>query len=101
MGHGGETQLQRDLLSFAVATYDEYPDIYNYIAGRYLSEFLEPRNYWYQSHSYHQGYSYNNCRYNSDLWGLWIFYRMSGEKIFTDDARYPMYYTEYGRRPDG
>lgn len=101
VGHGGETQLQRDLLSFAVATYDEYPDIYNYIAGRYLSEFLEPRNYWYQSHSYHQGYSYNNCRYNSDLWGLWIFYRMSGEKIFTDDARYPMYYTEYGRRPDG
>lgn len=101
VGHGGETQLQRDLLSFGVATYDEYPDIYNYIGGRYLSEYIQPRNYWYQSHSYHQGYSYNNCRYNSDLWGLWIYYRMSGEKIFTDDARYPMYYTEYARRPDG
>ena len=101
VGHGGETQLQRDLLSFGVATYDEYPDIYNYVAGRFLSEYLEPRNYWYQSHSYHQGYSYNNCRYNSDLWGQWIIYRMSGEKIFTDDARYPMYYTEYARRPDG
>ena len=36
VGHGGEAQLQRDLLSLGVATYDEYPDIYNYVAGRYL-----------------------------------------------------------------
>ena len=101
VGHGGEAQLQRDLLSLGVATYDEYPDIYNYVAGRYLSEFTGPRNYWYTSGSYHQGTNYNAVRYAFDMWAQWIFYRMSGEKIFIDEAGDPMYQYIYYRRPDG
>ena len=101
VGHGGEAQLQRDLLSLGVATYDEYPDIYNYVAGRYLSEFVSPRNYWYTSGSYHQGTNYNAVRYAFDMWAQWIFYRMSGEKIFIDEAGDPMYQYIYYRRPDG
>lgn len=101
VGHAGEAQIQRDLLSFGIATYDEYPDIYNYVAGRYLSEFVETRNYWYTSHSYHQGPSYNNVRYSFDMWANWIFYRMSDQKIFVSDAQYPAYQSIYYRRPDG
>ncbi len=101
VGHGGETQLERDLLSFAVATYDEYPDIYNLVGGRYLSQFVEPRNYWYQSHMHYQGHNYFNCRYASDMWALWIIYRMSGVQVLDDNAQYVPYYEEYSRLPSG
>lgn len=35
-GHGGEMQLLRDWLALGIATYDEYPDIYNFVGGRFL-----------------------------------------------------------------
>lgn len=101
VGHGGETQLQRDLLAFAVATYDEYPDIYELIGGRYLSQYVEPRNYWYQSHMHYQGANYFNCRYASDMWALWIIYRMSGVQVLDDNAQYVPYFIEYSRLPSG
>ena len=99
VGHGGEMQIQKDLLAFAIATYNERPDIYNYVAGRYLSEFVEPRNFWYPSHSYHQGITYSMFRYSGDMWANWLFFRMSGEKVFVPDAQYPMYQFIYYRAP--
>ena len=101
VGHGGETQLQRDLLAFAVATYDEYPDIYELIGGRYLSQYVDARNYLYQSHLHYQGHNYFNCRYASDMWALWIIYRMSGVQVLDDNAKYVPYYEEYSRLPNG
>lgn len=100
-GHGGEAQLQRDWLTLAIACYDEYPSIYNMVAGRYLSDFTASRNYWYTSETNHQGSSYGYYRYSWDLWAQWLFYRMSGEKTLIDQAGKVPYQWIYTRRPDG
>ena len=99
VGHGAEMQIEKDLLSFAIATYNERPDIYNFVAGRYLSEFIRPRDFWYPSHSCHQGIVYGGFRYAAEMWGNWMIFRMSGEKIFTPEAQYPMYQFIYYRTP--
>lgn len=106
-GHGGEAQLFRDLLGFGIATYDERPDIYNYVAGRLLSEFVGPRNFWYKSATHHQGDSYGAYRYNNEILFQLIMYRMTGGdnnggvKIFDDTMADVPYFWVYTRRPDG
>ena len=66
-GHGSEFQLLRDWLAFGIATYDEYPDIFDFVAGRIESEFVPVRNYYYRSGAHHQGNSYGHCRHVPDL----------------------------------
>ena len=99
VGHGAEGQLLVHLMSFAIATYDEQPDIYNYVAGRFFDEYIEPRNYYYQSGSYHQGSSY--ARYGNDIICAFMFKRMSGVDVFSDDFHSVFYELLYRRRPDG
>lgn len=98
--HAGEAQLMRDLMSFSIAVYDENPDYLEMTMGRYLSEFVQPRNYWYQSHTHHQGSAYGAYRMIWDAWGQWIVYRLNGEKTINEDFRYAMYNWIYLRRPD-
>ena len=86
--HAGEAQLMRDLMSFAIAVYDEQPEYFNLTMGRYLSEFLEPRNYWYQSHTHHQGSAYGAYRMIWDAWGQWITYRLCGEKTLDNNFNF-------------
>ena len=100
-GHGSEAQLMRDLLSFGIATYDEYPDIYNYVGGRYLSEYLKPRNYWASANTQHQGMAYSSYRRTADLLGQWLMYRMTGEAVFVSEFGKADYQWIYSRRPDG
>ncbi len=100
-GHGGEPNLLRDLLSLGIAAYDERPDIYNFVAGRLLSEYIEPRNFWYQSHSHHQGNAYGEYRGQWEVWCAWIFKRMAGVDVFSADQQYFPYEALYSRRPDG
>lgn len=106
-GHAGEAQLLRDLVGFGIATYDERPDIYNYVAGRLLSEFVKPRNFWYESETHHQGDAYGAYRYNNELLFQLIMYRMTGGKhnggvkVFNDTQGKVPYYWIYTRRPDG
>lgn len=100
-GHGGEPNLLRDLLAFGIATYDERPDIYNFVAGRILSEFTETRNYWYAANNHHQGNSYGAYRGNCEAWSNYLFYAMSGVTPFSDEQEYFAYEWLYARRPDG
>lgn len=100
-GHGGEVSLQKDLMSLGIATYDERPDIYNYVAGRFLSEWLEPRNYWYKTSSHNQGNAYGDFRGSNELWAAWLFKRMSGVNVFSEDQQYFPYEWLYSRRADG
>lgn len=99
VGHGAEGQLLQHLMSFAIATYNEQPDIYNYVAGRFFAEYVEPRNYYYQSGSYHQGSAY--ARYGNDILCAWMFKRMSGTDVLSDDFHDVFYELLYRRRPDG
>lgn len=99
VGHGAEGQLLYHLMSFAIATYDEYPDIYNYVAGRFFAEYVEPRDFYYKSGAYHQGSSY--VRYTADILAAWMFKRMSGVDVISDDFHKVFYELLYRRRPDG
>lgn len=98
-GHGGEGMFLVHLMSFAIATYDEHPDIYNYIGGRLFSEFVPARNYVYQSGAYHQGSAY--LRYSNDIICAVMFKQMLGIDIFDTSFQKLIYETIYSRRPDG
>lgn len=107
-GHAGEAQLLRDLVSLGIATYDERPDIYNYVGGRLLSQFVETRNYWYTANTYHQGNAYGAYRYSWDVIFGWIIYRMTGGdnspnavKLFSSEQQNVPLQWFYDRRGDG
>ncbi len=101
-GHGGEAQLLRDFLSFGIATYDEYPDIYNFCAGRILSEYMEPVEYWYKSHTHHQGTAYGQYRWGFIMWAENAFRVLTdGKPVFTSETPNVGYFFLYTRRPDG
>lgn len=100
-GHAGEAQLLRDLLSFGIATYGERPDIYHYVAGRLLAQFIEPRDYWYRSHTHYQGDSYGNYRHAWELVFQWIMRRLAGGTVFSAEGEFVPYQWIYARRPDG
>ncbi len=98
--HAGEAQLMRDLFAFSIAVYDERPKFYDWTVGRYLHEFVKPRDYWYQSFTHHQGDAYGAYRQIWDAWGQWILYRMSGEKVLNPDFGQAIRNWIYTRRPD-
>lgn len=106
-GHGGEAQLFRDLLGLGIATYDERPDIYNFVAGRLLSEFVITRNYWYNSATHHQGSGYGSYRFLWEMFFQNIMYRMTGGdnnggvRVFNDTMSQVPYFFIYTRRGDG
>lgn len=100
-GHGSEGQVLRDWLAFAIATYDEYPDIYEFVAGEIFDKFVPVRDYYYKSGAIHQGSNYGPYRFNFDLWSAWLFKRMSGEMIYDESMAKVMYAFIYGLRPDG
>ena len=83
-GHGSEAQLLRDLLSFAIAVYDERPDIYDFCAGRIIDEYVPAYDFMFAGGYHHQGPAYGSYRYTCLLWGELLLYSMSGKRVFTD-----------------
>ena len=101
VGHQAEAQLLRDWLTFSIAVYDEYPDIYSFVAGRFFYLYVPVRNYWYRSGSPINGSSYGGYRFTWDLWSAWIFRKMCGEDIYSPDMKaLPAQWLHF-RRPDG
>lgn len=101
VGHASEWMIMRDLLSTGIAIYDEFPEMYNLTAGRYFSEHLPVRNWFYPSEAYHQGMSYLNVRFSNDLFALWILDRMGACNVYDPSQQYILYDMIYKRRPDG
>ena len=67
-GHGTELQILRDYLAFAIAISDEYPGWWEYIGGRFYSEYVPVRREFYRAGLYPQGTSlYIQIRYSADL----------------------------------
>jgi heparin/heparan-sulfate lyase len=93
--------IMRDLISAAIAIYDEFPEMYELTARRIFKEHIPVRNWFYPSHAYHQGSSYNKVRFASDLYALWIFDRMGAGSIFHPSMQFVPYHWFYIRRPDG
>ena len=85
-GHGTSVMLMRDYLSFAAAIYDDYPEWWNFIAGRFYAEFIEDFDYYFQSGMIHQGTAcYAPNKLYTYLWSCWIIQTLGGELPFKND----------------
>ena len=100
-GHPSEWMIMRDMLSAGVAIYDEYPDMYNYVAQMMFKDYIPVRNYFYSGHNYHQGTSYVTVRFSNDLFGQWILDRMGADSVYDSSQQFVLYDLIYRRRPDG
>ena len=101
VGHGVEAQLQRDLMVAAIAVYEERPDIYNWVAGRFFEEFVPARRWLSTAHMNMQGDHYTTYRAQWSILANHIFNALGYTDVFGNDYRYTMYWTLYARRPDG
>lgn len=85
-GHGTSVMLMRDYLAFAAAIYDDYPEWWNFIAGRFYTEFIEDFDFYFQSGMIHQGTScYAPNKLYTYLWACWIINTLGGELPFKND----------------
>ena len=100
-GHPSEWMIMRDMLSAGIAIYDEYPDMYNYVAQMMFKDYIPVRNYFYSGHNYHQGTSYVTVRFSNDLFGQWILSRMGADFVYDSSQQFVLYDFIYRRRPDG
>lgn len=100
-GHSSEWMVLRDMLSCGIAIYDEYPDMYNYVAKMIFEDYIGVRNYTYAGQNYHQGSSYVNVRFTNDMNSLWIFDKMGAGPIYDASQQFVLYDMIYRRRPDG
>ena len=88
-GHGTEAQILRDWLTLAVAAYDEYPDIYEFVAGRIMEQYKPASDYYLQSGSHWQGSAYGPYRLFFLLYSQTIFSKMTDGKfrLLSDDLQ--------------
>ncbi len=100
-GHGSEWMIMRDMLSAGIALYDEFPEMYRLAANRFFGGHLPARNWWYQGHAFHQGSSYAETRFVSEMYPLWIFERLGAGNVYNPEQRFVPYSWIYIRRPDG
>ena len=82
--HSHEAQYLRDMLAFSIATYDERPDIYDFIVGRIINDLVPFYKFSFSCGLHNQGPAYGSYRQVSALWAQLLFYQMSGQKIFDE-----------------
>ncbi len=100
-GHGAEDQLLVDYLSFAIAVYNEAPEIYELVAGRILTEYTDMQNYLYKSGSYWEGSQYGAVRGAATVMSNFLFNRMTDGKETPFDIKAAAITSTYYVRPDG
>ncbi len=61
-GHGSEDQLLQNYLAFAIACYDECPEIYELVGGRVFEQYIPFQNYLGESGSFWEGTMYGSVR---------------------------------------
>ncbi len=103
VGHATEAQLYRDWLSVAVAVADEYPDVYDLVAGRIYASHRDGANHYLQSGAHWQGSSYGPYRYQFLVFVQILFSRMTGgsHSFFNDGLHRVAYFLLQTLRPDG
>ena len=100
-GHGSEAQLLRDLLAFAIAVYDERPDIYDFCAGRLFEEFIPAYETVFAGEFHPQGPCYGAYRYSWTMWFGLLIYSMSGKRVLPQCMLSVADSLTYLRRSDG
>jgi len=103
-GHGAEAQVLRDWFSFSIAVYDEFPEYYNYIAGKITADYVPFRNAYYESCAVGQGNSYGIYRFNFDIDAALFFETMqcteNPVKLFSFSIENVALGLVYNTRPD-
>ena len=61
--HTVECQILRSYFSFAIAVYDEHPEIYEYVAGRLYNDIVPAQNYMLATEKHWEGAYYAPFRY--------------------------------------
>ena len=89
--HGCEQSLLRDYLSYAIAVFDELPDWYEFIGGRFYNQYIEPRNIFYESSYYPQGTSYNTARFHFDLYSACLIEAAIGKNPYSEKLHSVVY----------
>ena len=86
-GHGSEAQLLRDWLTFAIACYDEYPEIYELVAGRICDDYVRIQDFFNSSGAHWEGAGYGPYRMYFSMYAQCLVDRMTDgkEKLFGDD----------------
>ncbi len=100
-GHGSEWMVMRDMLAAGLAIHDEDPEMYRHAAFTFFKGLLPARNWWYPGHAFHQGTSYSETRFSSDLYPLWIFDRLGAGNVYHPAQQFVPYQWIYIKRPDG
>lgn len=100
-GHASEAQVNRDLLAMSIAIYERDPEPYRYTSYLLLEHLLPMRAFEYQSPRHNQGFDYGAYRHAWEMNAAWIFYRMTGVRIFNDNITNLSKYWIYMQLPDG
>lgn len=100
-GHASEAQVNRDFLAMSIAIYDKDPEPYRYISYLFLEHLVPMRAFEYQSPRHSQGFDYGAYRHGWEMHAAWMFYRMTGVRVFNDNVADLRKYWLYMRLPDG
>ena len=100
-GHGNEAQLNKDLLSMAIAIYNEDPVPWKYCTYRLLEEAREIKNDLYKSGYHYEGIAYGNVRYEADITAALLLKRAAGFDQFGSHAGQVPYAWFHMRLPNG
>lgn len=100
-GHGNEAMVNRDFLAMSIAIYDEDPVPYQYVSYQILEDLVPMRRFEYQSPRHNQGIGYAAYRFAWEMHAAWLYYRMSGQKVFDDNITSMPSYFMYMRSPAG
>ncbi len=100
-GHGPEGQLMRDMMSAAIALYDEHPDLYEYAAPPFFDHIIEPKRLFYASGAYPQGTHYLIYRMQWEFLATELWDAAGVPRVLGDDQKNPLYWLLYMYRPDG
>ena len=100
-GHGNEAQINRDLLAMSIALYGDDSQPYRYTSCIILEQLVPMRKFEYQSPRHNQGVSYAAYRFGWEMHAAWLFYRMSGQKVFDENIQGLGKYWQHMRLPNG
>lgn len=75
--HTVECQILRSYLSFGIATYDEHPEIYEFVAGRLYNDIVPAQNFMLGSEKHWEGAYYAPFRFCNLLDAQYLILAMS------------------------
>lgn len=100
-GHLYEQKILKENLEFAIAVYDEFPDLYNYVAGFLADEVIPVVNMHLNEGSMHnQGDDYGDTRLTYSLWSAIIFNKLGIYNVFSEKLQDSSYMNIVRRRFD-